>query len=316
MNIIPTNVRAYLTPSYCWATMPVRATARWALNKRNCAPVMLLFYHRVADEQPNPWTITNDGFLAQIDWFSENFDFVSLEEAQRRLRHGSNRPSLHITFDDGYAENCHKALPLLIKREIPFTYFVTIGNVLEQRPFPHDVALGQSLKPNTVDEIQALANAGVEIGNHTWNHADLGNIRTNALEKEVTQPGKELAQITGKRMRYFSFPFGRVENLSRKVSRRLLDEGYEGVCSAYGGYNFPGKAMAELDAFHLQRFHGDPSLARMKNWLTLDPRWSIKRRKWDPPVGWFTNRQSTKSVKEKFTDSEAMSPAGTAEESL
>jgi hypothetical protein len=43
--------------------------------------------------------------------------------------------------------------------------------------------------------------------------------------------------------------------------------GYEGVCSAYGGYNFPGD-----DAFHLQRIHGDDDMLRMKNWLSVDPR--------------------------------------------
>ena len=46
------------------------------------------------------------------------------------------------------------------------------------------------------------------------------------------------------------------------------DAGYDGVCSAYGGYNFPGD-----DAFHLQRYHADPSLLRLKNWLTVDRRW-------------------------------------------
>jgi hypothetical protein len=45
------------------------------------------------------------------------------------------------------------------------------------------------------------------------------------------------------------------------------DAGYRGVCSAYGGYNFPGD-----DAFHLQRIHGDAEMIRLKNWITMDPR--------------------------------------------
>ena len=43
--------------------------------------------------------------------------------------------------------------------------------------------------------------------------------------------------------------------------------GYAGVCSAYGGYNFPGD-----DPFHLQRIAGDGTMIRLKNWVTLDPR--------------------------------------------
>ena len=46
-----------------------------------------------------------------------------------------------------------------------------------------------------------------------------------------------------------------------------LEAGFDGVCSAYGGYNFPGD-----DPFHLRRIHGDPETIRLKNWLTLDPR--------------------------------------------
>jgi hypothetical protein len=43
--------------------------------------------------------------------------------------------------------------------------------------------------------------------------------------------------------------------------------GFEGFCSAFGAYNLVGR-----DAFHIRRFHGDPELARLKNWLSFDER--------------------------------------------
>jgi hypothetical protein len=43
--------------------------------------------------------------------------------------------------------------------------------------------------------------------------------------------------------------------------------GYEAVCSAFGGYNFPGG-----DAFHLRRIHADEGMIRLKNRVTVDPR--------------------------------------------
>jgi hypothetical protein len=49
------------------------------------------------------------------------------------------------------------------------------------------------------------------------------------------------------------------------------EAGYEAVCSAYGGYNWPGD-----DAFHLQRICVDGPLIRMKNWVTVDP-WKERR---------------------------------------
>ena len=43
--------------------------------------------------------------------------------------------------------------------------------------------------------------------------------------------------------------------------------GYEAVCSAYGGFNYPGG-----DAFHLVRIAVDNNLIGLKNWVTGDPR--------------------------------------------
>jgi hypothetical protein len=45
------------------------------------------------------------------------------------------------------------------------------------------------------------------------------------------------------------------------------DAGYAAVCTAYGGYNFPGD-----DPFHLQRIPADSEMIRLKNWVTMDPR--------------------------------------------
>src|SRR5438046_1743966 len=71
------------------------------------APAMVLFYHRIADDGDRNWTVSNAMFACQIGWLKRHFDMVSLTEAQRRIRSGSNRrPCVTITFDDGYADNC------------------------------------------------------------------------------------------------------------------------------------------------------------------------------------------------------------------
>ena len=103
-----------LLGAYYYATLP----GRWWSNKQaaraGMAPVMVIYYHRVADRTPNGWTISNSRFRCQIDWLEANFDLVSLDEVQRRVRKGNDRAAVSITFDDGYAENCEHALPLLI----------------------------------------------------------------------------------------------------------------------------------------------------------------------------------------------------------
>ena len=229
----------------------------------------VLFYHRIADYEVNEWATSNRTFIRQIDWLRTNFDTVSLEEAQHRIRTADNtRPCVSITFDDGYADNCSHAIPYLIKQRIPCTYFVTLGNLLSGEPFAHDVARGDSFAPNNLDQLKAMAAAGVEIGGHTRTHCDLGSVTDQEqLRDEVVTAGEELQRLIGKPVRYFAFPFGQYANLNPRAFHMAYEAGYEAVCSAYGGYNFPGD-----DAFHLQRIHVDNDLIRVKNRASVDPR--------------------------------------------
>ncbi len=232
-------------------------------------PAIVLGWHRIADDRANGWTVSNAAFVRQIRWLQKHFQFVSLEEIQRRIRENRNsRPCVGITFDDGYAENCRRAIPLLIEERIPCTYFVTVKNVVNGEPFAHDVAAGGRFAPNTLDQLRAMAAAGVEIGAHGYTHADLGNLADrDALRREIVASKEHLQATLGRTVRYFAFPFGLYANLSPAAFRLAEEAGYAGVCSAYGGFNFPGD-----DPFHLQRIVVDDVMIRLKNWATQDPR--------------------------------------------
>ncbi len=253
---------------YYHGTLPYRRWQSARAGAAGMAPVVVLFYHRIADDAGNPCTISNRMFVRQMDWLQQRFDLVSLAEAQRRLAGTHNpRPAVSITFDDGYAANCDEALPMLIERRIPCTYFVSSRCVLDGIPFPHDVASGSQAYPNTVEQLRAMAAAGVEIGSHTRTHADLGRLHNpRELYDEVVAAGQELQQMLGRPVRYFAFPYGQHANLNVQAFHLAHEYGYEAVCSAYGGYNFPG-----TDPFHLQRVHAD-NMIRLKNLVTVDPR--------------------------------------------
>jgi len=267
-----------LLSAYYLATLPARRRAAVDRAARQAEPICVLFYHRVADRDPNPWTMSRAQFAAQIRWLRSRFDLVDLAEAQRRIAAGRNRrPTACITFDDGYAENLEFALPLMMREQIPCTYFVTTSHVFGQRPFPHDVAANRPLESNSLPQLRDLAAAGVEIGAHARNHIHLGDVSHDVLQDEIAGSKRELEQALDAEVRYFAFPFGQRADLSTAAFQIAYAAGYDGVCSAHGGYNFPGD-----DPFHLRRIHADPELVRVKNWLTVDPRKVRGQRDFDP----------------------------------
>ncbi len=263
------DARELALHAYYHGTYPLRTRYRSRIAVDGKAPLCVLFYHRVSDTHPNGWSITNCEFERQVRWLKQNVDVVSLEEIQNRMREGRNdRVAVAITFDDGYAENCERAIPFLLAHEIPFTYFVSLDFIVNQRPFPQDVAAGIPLTPNTPQQICQMAAAGVEIGAHTRNHCDVGAIdNAETMIDEIVTASHEISSMIQRPVRYFAFPYGKPENLSEAAAHLARQSGMLGVCSAYGAYNLPGD-----DPFHLQRIHGDPQLIRLKNWVTVDRR--------------------------------------------
>jgi peptidoglycan/xylan/chitin deacetylase (PgdA/CDA1 family) len=256
--------------SYRIASQPLRWLRLRSQQATGKVPLVVLYYHRVADVDPTPWTISRSDFAAQLDWLQAHVELISLTEVYDRLSRGWNeRPAVAITFDDGYAENMDFALPLLVQREIPCLYYVSSAHVFNQVHFQHDRRLGLRLPPNSVCDLQQMAKWGIEIGSHTRTHADLGSVQHRSqFFEEMVGSRRELTQRLGVDIDHFAFPYGQRHNISATAIAWAKRAGYKTVSGAYGGYNAIGG-----DPFFIQRMHGDPHLHRLKNWVTLDPRW-------------------------------------------
>ena len=156
--------KSVLLHAYYYGSLPYRRFGLRQMAADAGLPITVLFYHCVSSRVDNSWTVSPENFVRQIEWLSRHFDLISLEETQRRLREGNRTPAVSITFDDGYADNEQVAIPLLLEREIPFTYFVTLDPILRGEPFEHDVLIGSPRKPNRIETIADMAARGVEIG--------------------------------------------------------------------------------------------------------------------------------------------------------
>jgi peptidoglycan/xylan/chitin deacetylase (PgdA/CDA1 family) len=139
---------------------PVVAAARRSRNRLlNLidTAVVVLVYHRVTtlSSDPQLLAVSPENFRAQMKYLKDRFPLVRFEDDWSRVK----RPSIAVTFDDGYADNVLEALPILEEVGAPATFFVSTGNlnaineywwdeleriIMEDRPFPEKFTLNDS----------------------------------------------------------------------------------------------------------------------------------------------------------------------------
>jgi peptidoglycan/xylan/chitin deacetylase (PgdA/CDA1 family) len=256
-------------PFYRWITRGARSACAKRMTETSSWPAVVLFYHRVAFQASDDWSIHIEDFISHLDLLQQTAEVVPLHDIQRSQFAGKReRMQVAITFDDGYAETIETAVPVLMERNIPFTYFASTSFAESGLPFPHDSLAGYDHRPNTREQIEWLASLGVEIGSHTQSHANFSlSLSPSAIKREIEDSRKILQDWTGQPIRYFSFPYGMTEHITQAAVDCVYQSGYAGFVSAWGEYNRIGN-----NPFHLRRIHGDTSLEFLKNWLTLDPR--------------------------------------------
>src|SRR5512139_2209114 len=93
--------------------------------KRTLAPpTIVLLYHRVLPQPGrdiNLLVTRTEHFAAQMAWLREYCRPLTLDEfldqferpARTRVALDGGKPRVLVTFDDGYADNLHYALPIL-----------------------------------------------------------------------------------------------------------------------------------------------------------------------------------------------------------
>ena len=103
---------------------------RWAFNlgftdraARNRAGVRMLMHHGIGEGY------RANVFEEQLTWIKSRHTILPMGEAVNRLREGKALPDFAIvlTFDDGLRNNLTEAYPLLLKHQIPATFFVCPG---------------------------------------------------------------------------------------------------------------------------------------------------------------------------------------------
>lgn len=107
---------------------------RGALGRLRSPPAraVILLYHRIAPVDVDPWglAVTPEHFTEHLEVLKHVATPVALDQIGLAVP-PARGPGLTVavTFDDGYADNLHAALPLLERFDVPATFFVSAGLV-------------------------------------------------------------------------------------------------------------------------------------------------------------------------------------------
>ena len=223
---------------------------------------VLLYHSLTAGATPSyrRFAVDPDAFREQMAAIVEaGVETTTIADLVRRTFQVA-RPTVAITFDDGFAELIDVALPVLEEHRLAATVFVVSGHVggtsaWLQREREHTRPLLDW------DGIRALAAAGVEIGGHGHRHLALDLLPDDEAADEIRRSREEIENGLGSTVESFAYPYG----FHTMTTKRLVaDAGFGGACGVRHAFSGPAQ-----DALAIARIVVEPDLPmdRFRAWV-------------------------------------------------
>ena len=221
---------------------PYVVARNWIRRARGRFPVIVLYHHLVAD-RPSHIGIPTEEFWKHARFLRRHYDVVSLTEAIEMLRSGRvSRPTIVLTFDDGYRDNFVNLRAITERLQLPAVLFISTEHISNGKEFEHDVKRNQrGFLPLSWEQVIYLSKYGYEFGSHTRTHFDCGSTDLERLKYEISGSKQDLEARLGFEPQFFSFPWGRPENMSADAVK-LAEATFTHYFSAHDGANFPARS--------------------------------------------------------------------------
>jgi peptidoglycan/xylan/chitin deacetylase (PgdA/CDA1 family) len=248
--------------------------------------VVVLLYHSV-HPSPGPASTTPEEFRAHLSWLTEHCRLISLERTLEAVPASDDpRPSVAITFDDGFANNHEYALPSLVDHGVPATFFLTTGLINGDARVALRFSRMLGVNPEDVKglswgQVLELQAEGLAIGAHTVTHPNLAQLDPATASREIEVCKHELEDRLGVEVSAFAYPFGKPKH---HFSWTTIDQVQEGGYSLAVTVNHRGVKQDE-PRFSIPRFavaHDNVDFLKAKVqgerdglgvWQQTAPRW-------------------------------------------
>jgi peptidoglycan/xylan/chitin deacetylase (PgdA/CDA1 family) len=165
------------------------------------------------------------------------YRLVGLTEALELSTEGTTEGLIAVTFDDGYLDLLTEGVPALADADAGATLYASVGHLGRHADWLGRWApdFGRLLSWN---ELAEVADAGLEIGNHSLVHHPLDVLPTAQLRDEITRSHDELEQRLGRAVRSFAYPHG---YHGRRVRDVVEAAGHDNACEVGRRLHRPGE---------------------------------------------------------------------------
>jgi peptidoglycan/xylan/chitin deacetylase (PgdA/CDA1 family) len=202
---------------------------------------LTLNYHIINRAIPDKIAISEEAFEQQLAYLREHgYTTLSLAQAIADIDGAQPTPprSLLLTFDDGYADNAHVALPLLQAYDMRATLFVITGYIGQSNRWNHRACY--DAQHMTWNDLRHWHESGGDIGGHSHLHYCMTRLGYDELHETVRINKRLLEKETGVTPRAFAYPYGRFNQAVIAVIRQHYELAFATVSGAWntGAYRY------------------------------------------------------------------------------
>jgi peptidoglycan/xylan/chitin deacetylase (PgdA/CDA1 family) len=208
----------------------------------------ILTYHQIELAPPPPAAfrslyVAPDSFARQMRWLKRlGYRGVSMRDLMPYLRGEKVGKVVGLTFDDGYCNNLHYALPVL--QDCGFTATCYVISQLLGKTNVWDLANGvKQADLMSASQIKLWSQGGMEIGAHTQTHCQLTTLSDEHALREISASKEELADRIGREIEHFCYPYGLYE---ARHSAMAQSAGYQSATTTRRGKVQPGADLFQL----------------------------------------------------------------------
>jgi len=181
-------------------------------RSRRC---VFLGYHSVTDDGPPYLSLRPETFERQLDLLVAAGFRSGTRTTLERIAAGERPSGRHafLTFDDGFADTVTTALPLMSERALTGMAFVLPGHLDSGAPLDWPEVAGEAARRPALmrsmdwSMLEALVEAGWEVGSHTMSHARLTDLPDEALAEELLDSRRAVEARLG-HCELLAYPFG------------------------------------------------------------------------------------------------------------